>query len=725
MKSGTLFAYLVTFTASFCMMVIELVAGRILAPYIGQHLYSWTSIIGICLAGISVGAWLGGWLADKFPYRATLGWFLFFSGLLSLSIPLMTDHICSANLWKGDITLMTRIVLYTLLIFFPATMALGMISPMVIKLVVRDLKNTGSVVGRIYSFSTIGSILGTFATGFYLIEEFGTRVLLYAVGMLLIAIAPLAGGLFYSATKYVGGILAGIVLAVVISCFLFPAKYVAHRDGIINAVGQPMLFEVPYIFEEDEKGANGEKQPQGFWKKLNAYFMHTVLNDNKEPIGFWTKLSNCFAKRFPDALYLKESNYYALRVTQLPETDDETKEERILNYLILDNLTHSHSDVDDPNYLTYEYLRIYQELVGWQLGRLPSTQHKELFIGGGGYTMQRYFHNRYKDCHIDVAEIDPNVTMLAERFMGAPKNDPRLVTSNEDGRLFVLQKQQSNDKYSFIFGDAFNDLSVPFHLTTVEFDKQMKNLLTPDGLVMSLVIDDVSKGMFLPSFIATMRQAFGNDNVVLILIAKAKGRQELVEYLKVKKLDQYIPELSKQTLEEVVAKWDAKKYADEIAHLQREKLNDQAPYLKATDLDYFAGHDTVIVVGSAKPQNWDDYEKYLEELTKTMQKEKFPRKTVSHVIRPAVLTDYLASRTREPNLYERWTKGTHRVPWQPVVLTDDYAPVDNLLAPLFEQRFGYKKPTVNKRISEDEDDLVKQLLKDTEEANNEKAKAKQ
>ncbi|HMO37523.1 MAG TPA: fused MFS/spermidine synthase, partial [Gemmatales bacterium] len=71
MRSGTLFAYFVTFSASFCIMVIELVAGRIMAPYIGQHLYSWTSIIGVCLAGISVGAWLGGWLADRFPYRAT------------------------------------------------------------------------------------------------------------------------------------------------------------------------------------------------------------------------------------------------------------------------------------------------------------------------------------------------------------------------------------------------------------------------------------------------------------------------------------------------------------------------------------------------------------------------------------------------------------------------------------------------------------------------------
>src|SRR5712675_1049114 len=97
MRSGTLFAYFVTFTASFCMMVIELVAGRILAPHIGQHLYSWTSIIGVCLAGISIGAWLGGLLADRFPRRATLGWFIFFAGLFSLAVPLLTDQICNTN----------------------------------------------------------------------------------------------------------------------------------------------------------------------------------------------------------------------------------------------------------------------------------------------------------------------------------------------------------------------------------------------------------------------------------------------------------------------------------------------------------------------------------------------------------------------------------------------------------------------------------------------------
>lgn len=566
------------------------------------------------------------------------------------------------------------------MIFLPATMVLGMISPMVIKLVVRDLNKTGSIVGRIYAFSTIGSILGTFATGFYLIETFGTRVLLYAVGVLLIVIAPLAGGLFYSGTKYVGGALAGLLLAAVVACFLFPDDFKKHSATLVDVVGKPVTIKA----------------------------LPPVDPDN--PKSFWSRLMDSIHVHHKDDTFLHESSYFTLRVTPHEHTDSNTQETRMLNNLILDNLIHSHSDLSDPTYLAYEYLCIYEELVGWQLSLKGNTKHRQLFVGGGGYTLQRFFNHLYKDCHIDVAEIDPMVTYVAEKYMGAPKSD-RLVTSNEDGRMYVLNKQGSKDKYEFIFGDAFNDLSVPFHLTTVEFDKQLKNLLTPNGLVMSLVIDHVSQGKFLPSFIATMRQAFGDENVVLILIANAGDRNQLLNYLKEKKLEQYIPALSEKTLEEVTRDWDAKKYASEIEYLKNHKLNEFAPYLKANDLDYFGGHDTVIVVGSASPQNWDDFEKYLATMNEKYKNEKSLKQTVSHVIRPTVLTEYLKTRTREPNLFERMTKGSKALPWTPVVLTDDYAPVDNLLAPLFEKRFGYKKPTKDGR-SEDEDRFVDEILKE-------------
>src|SRR5687768_15020533 len=83
---GLWVSLLIVFMASCCTMVLELVAGRILAPFIGVSLYTWTSIIGICLAGISLGNYLGGRLADRAPSRQTLGILLFCSGLTSLAI---------------------------------------------------------------------------------------------------------------------------------------------------------------------------------------------------------------------------------------------------------------------------------------------------------------------------------------------------------------------------------------------------------------------------------------------------------------------------------------------------------------------------------------------------------------------------------------------------------------------------------------------------------------
>lgn len=86
-------AYVITFIASFCSLVIEIVAGRILAPFVGVSLYTWTSIIGVILAGISIGAYIGGCLVDRFPYRRTLALLLLLSGIAALSIIPLTRSI--------------------------------------------------------------------------------------------------------------------------------------------------------------------------------------------------------------------------------------------------------------------------------------------------------------------------------------------------------------------------------------------------------------------------------------------------------------------------------------------------------------------------------------------------------------------------------------------------------------------------------------------------------
>src|SRR5207244_5847556 len=131
--SNPFVACTIVFVASFCSLVIELIAGRIMAPYIGVSLYTWTSIIGVVLAGISLGNYLGGQIADRWPYRRTLGILLMAGGLASLAIlPLINiataipsgDLVDASNRLGGVLPLdraaqlILRIVLITTLIFF-------------------------------------------------------------------------------------------------------------------------------------------------------------------------------------------------------------------------------------------------------------------------------------------------------------------------------------------------------------------------------------------------------------------------------------------------------------------------------------------------------------------------------------------------------------------------------------------------------------------------------
>src|ERR687886_516431 len=225
-------AYLVVFVSSCCTLILELVAGRILAPFIGVSLYTWTSIIGVVLAGIS----LGGRIADRWPQRRTLGILLVAGGLASLAIlPLITiataiptgELIDPNNRLGGALPLdratllILRIVVITTLIFFPPSFILGMVSPVVIKLTLRDLAHSGGLVGKVYALSTLGSILGTFATGFVLVQLFGTRMIVVGVGLVLVLMALLFGDLLR-----LGRAAAPIAAGVVLVGLLVPARNV-------------------------------------------------------------------------------------------------------------------------------------------------------------------------------------------------------------------------------------------------------------------------------------------------------------------------------------------------------------------------------------------------------------------------------------------------------------------------------------------------------------------
>ncbi len=173
------------FIASFCVMVIELIAGRILAPYIGVSLYTWTSIIGVILAAVALGNYCGGKIADRFPSPSVLAATFLLGGLATAALLPATRNFAAAS-WIENYPPLWSFTLKTMFIFFLPAFILSAISPQVIKLNLADLRQTGSTVGAIYAWSTAGSILGTFMTGFYLVPRLGTRSTVWMVVAILI-----------------------------------------------------------------------------------------------------------------------------------------------------------------------------------------------------------------------------------------------------------------------------------------------------------------------------------------------------------------------------------------------------------------------------------------------------------------------------------------------------------------------------------------------------------
>ena len=410
--------YVIVFTASACGLIIEIVAGRILAPSIGVSVYTWTSIIGVVLAGISLGNYLGGRIADLQGSQTLLGVILLAAGLSSLSVLPLVNLVSDAF---GSLPIIPRIVLLTATLFFIPSCILGMVTPLVIKLRLRDLSKTGNVVGKVYAISTSGSILGTFLAGFVLIQWIGSRPILVLISLVLVAMALAFGRLWR----------ARIMGPALLAAFGALAIFVLTGHGIA---------------------------------------------------------SPC----------LRESNYFCIKVRE--ETRDGNK---VVKVLTLDKLVHSHVSLDDPTLLIYNYEQIFSELASFGGQRDPRL--RTLSIGGGGYTLPRYLEVTYPQSTVEVIEIDPAVTEVAYEYLGLWA-DSRIVTFNEDARMVIPDLEER--RYDIVYGDAFNDLSVPFHLTTVEFNEDVKALLKDDGMYAVNVVDKMRSGNFLRSFVHTMRRSF-------------------------------------------------------------------------------------------------------------------------------------------------------------------------------------------------------------------------
>ena len=438
--------HIIIFFSSACIMVVELVAGRLIARHLGSSLYTWTSIIGVVLAGMSIGNYVGGRLADRYNPERSLG-LLFLGASLSCVLSLYLNHLVGENQQHWDVMFPFRVILSSLFIFILPALALGTISPVTAKMALDRSRRVGTTIGSVYAWGAIGSILGTFATGFFLIAALGSKgvVLLIAMGLGFI-------GLCLGPWRIVQASWVGLV-----GVFFW-----------LSQSGSFISFQLACDYG------------------LQEGLRKSVLKDGRT---YWERY-----------LFCKDGNYQFVKVY-----DDKSDDNRTFRTLVLDYLIHGYYDVGDPKNIRYSYEKVYAEMATTFIGGKKGIS--AFFLGGGTYTFPRWVQANWADATCDVAEIDPLVLEANHEAIDLDRST-KIRTYVMDARIAV--DELPHDRlYDMIIGDAFTDLSIPYHLTTVEFQEKLADHLKPDGVLLQNVIDDFGKaGYFLGAYMLTLKQVF-------------------------------------------------------------------------------------------------------------------------------------------------------------------------------------------------------------------------
>lgn len=178
------------FVSGAAVMALEILGSRFLAPYFGNTLFVWGSLIGVVLAALSLGYYYGGMISDRNPSFLNFSLIIFSAGAYVLSTaltsPFIFEFVLALRLGERYGPLLAAPMLLAIPSFL-----LGMVSPYSVKLGAKTYGSIGSVAGSLYSISTVGSIIGTFVTVFILIPQFGVMKILFGISIALMSVSLL------------------------------------------------------------------------------------------------------------------------------------------------------------------------------------------------------------------------------------------------------------------------------------------------------------------------------------------------------------------------------------------------------------------------------------------------------------------------------------------------------------------------------------------------------
>ncbi|MEY8334852.1 fused MFS/spermidine synthase [Lachnospiraceae bacterium 47-T17] len=395
------YLYLTEFFSGMSVMAVELGASRLLAPYFSSSQIVWTIIIGTIMIAMALGNIWGGRSADKNPNPDRLYRRLLVAAVWIAAIPLVGKYIILGISGLLVLTVSNNFLILAafiacMVIFVYPLFLLGTVTPSLVKYTVDSLDESGSTVGTLGAFNTIGSILGTFLPTFVTIPAVGT-----AVTFLIFSGVLLALSLIYFISKKSGKKLCALALVLFLLCSVF-----GHSDSF------------------------------AFWESGLVYEGESIYN------------------------YL-----------QVKETDRRV----ILSTNVLFGVQSVKMKEPGLTGMYYDYALAAPFLAGIMQ---KDSMSDVLILGMGTGTFATQCRNYFPgSLNVEGVEIDRKITDLAGTYFDLPDDVP---VTTYDGRAYLQAVDQT---YDVIMVDAYQDITIPFQMSSVEFFTQVKKHLKPGGVM--------------------------------------------------------------------------------------------------------------------------------------------------------------------------------------------------------------------------------------------------
>lgn len=501
-----IFLYLTEFFAGMSVMAVELGASRLLAPYFSSSQIVWTIIIGTIMIAMALGNIYGGRSADKNPDPGRLYGRILIAAVWIAAIPAVGKYIIvgiSALLIfsvSSNFLIIAAFAACMVIFVFPLFL-LGTVTPSLAKYSVGNLEESGKTVGNLGAFNTIGSIIGTFVPTFVTIPSVGTSVtfLIFAGILLVLAVlyfisagrgtakGDLTGGKGEDARQGMSGEDAPDTLErqIETKCAEGAKKQkIEGKEAVIERdaekYGQGKLADALQIGKETacsaekdsgaRKAGSGEdgaaeitggkrkNAGSGTGKVIIALVCYVVCC----ALGY----SDSFAFWENNLTYEGESVYNYL---QVKESDRSV----ILSTNVLFGVQSIYMKEQGMTGMYYDYAMAAPLMVEEK----APEDCKVLILGMGTGTYATQCRKYYGDMDIEGVEIDEKITALSREYFHLPEDVP---VTTYDGRAFL---NAVDEKYDVIMVDAYQDITIPFQMSSVEFFYLVKSHLAENGVM--------------------------------------------------------------------------------------------------------------------------------------------------------------------------------------------------------------------------------------------------